>query len=231
MARTQRTEGTLRHGRHAPGVSRAAPRPASGEKAIEALADRDLVARLVAGDSGAWDAIQRDIVAPLFRANIKGIAQQCARVGLSGDAVYSRLYVNLSRNGFAPLRAFRFGCAFSSWLYWHVRNAAQGAIREATGKIGRKLSDPAVLDTLPCQKESPSGEETAEKLDEANRLLAQLWESNPLHALVLVLRSDAGLSARETGALLGKTVSNVNQINHRAQSRMRALRARQNEGV
>lgn len=231
MARTQCTEGTLRHGKHAPGVSRAAPRPASGGKAIASLADRDLIARLVAGDSDAWDAIQHDIVTPLFRANIKGIAQQCARVGLSDNAVFSRLYVNLSRDGFAPLRAFRFDCAFSSWLYWHVWNAAQGAIREVTGKIGQKLSAPNGLDALTRQEETHSGAETAEELDEANRLLAQLWESNPVYALVLVLRNDVGLSAKETGSFLGKTVANVNQINHRAQSRMRKLRAQLHEGA
>lgn len=186
--------------------------------------DRALVARLVAGESVAWDAVQHDIVVPLFRANIKGIAQQCSRVGLSDDAVFSRLYVNLSRDGFAPLRAFRFGCAFSSWLYWHVWNAAQGAIREATGKIDLTLSEPAELDTLTWQKESPSGTETAEELDEANRLLARLWERNPLYALVLVLRNDVELSAKEVGRLLGKSPANVDQINHRAQARMRNLR-------
>lgn len=187
-------------------------------------ADRELVDRLVAGDSAAWDTVRRDIVTPLFRANIKGIAQQCARAGLSDDAVFSRLYVNLSRDGFAPLRAFRFGCAFSSWLYWHVWNAAQGAIREVVGKIDLTLSDPADLDALSGQKGPSRSSGVADALEETNRLLALLWESNPVHALVLVLRNDVGLTAKEVGGLLGKNPANVDQINHRAQSRMRTLR-------
>lgn len=205
--------------------------PPSGSQASRVPSDRELVARLVAGDSSAWTAVRHDIVVPLFRANIKGIARQCARVGISDDAVFSRLYVNLSRDDFAPLRAFRFECAFSSWLYWHVWTAARSAVREAGGRIGLTLSDPAVLDALNEQKETPSAGESAEAIEEANRLLAQLWESNPVYALVLVLRNDVGLSSKETGLLLGKTPSNVDQINHRAQGRMRALRARMNEGM
>jgi DNA-directed RNA polymerase specialized sigma24 family protein len=205
--------------------------PADGGPVPPVSPDRELVARLAAGDSAAWETIHRDIVIPLFRANIKGIAQQCARVGLADDAVFSRLYVNLSRDDFAPLRAFRFGCAFSSWLYWHVWNAAQGAIREATGKFGPRLSDSAVLDALPQQKAPASAPDTAEAVGEANRLLARLWERNPVYALVLVLRNDIGLSARETGILLGKSSANVDQINHRAQARMRELRAQHHEGA
>lgn len=186
--------------------------------------DRDLVARLVAGDSPAWASVQNDIVTPLFRANIRGIASQCGRVGISDDAVFSRLYANLSRDDFAPLRAFRFECAFSSWLYWHVWNAAQGAIREITGKIDLTLSDPADLDALNQQKVLPPDGETADAIDEANAFLARLWDSNPVYALVLVLRVDAGLTAKGVGVLLGKNPAYVDQLNHRAQTRMRAFR-------
>ena len=202
--------------------------PCGGSEARVGVADRSadraLVARLVAADSDAWDAIRRDIVIPLFRADIRGIAARSARVGLSDAAVFSRLYLNLSRDDFAPLRAFRFECAFSSWLYWHVWNAAEGAIREISGKINLTLSDPADLDALIDQKPTSSDAGTADAIAEADHLLAQLWEANPVYALVLVLRNDVGLSAREVGCLLDKTPANVDQLNHRAQARMRALR-------
>lgn len=196
----------------------------NGQPAFPPSRDRDLVARLIAGDSDAWTSIQKDVVEPLFRANIKGIAQQCERAGLSSDAVFSRLYLNLSRDGFAPLRGFRFECAFSTWLYWHVWNAAQGAIRETVGKIDLTLSDPADLDALNGQKDNPPDGGTADAIEEANRLLAKLWEINPVYALVLVLRNVAELTSKEVGVLLRKAPSNVDQINHRAQIRMRALR-------
>lgn len=186
--------------------------------------EREWVSWLVAGDSAAWEDVRRNVVLPLFWANIKGIARQCSRIGLSGNAVFSQLYINLSRDDFAPLRAFRFECAFSSWLYWHVWNAAQGAIREAVGKIDLTLSDPAILDNLIKQKDMSATSPVSEAVVEANALLARLWEQNPVYALVLVLRNDAELSAKEVGALLGKTPANVDQINHRAQARMRALR-------
>lgn len=186
--------------------------------------DRDFVARLSAGDSPAWASVQNDIVVPLFRADIRGIASQCARVGLDADAVFSRLYANLSRDDFAPLRAFRFECAFSSWLYWHVWNAAQGAIRETTGKLG--MARAALDDSEPQigQNPSPAVGDFAEAIGEANHLLARLWDGNPGYALVLVLRNAVGLSAKEVGSLMGKKPANVDQINHRAQSRMRTLR-------
>jgi DNA-directed RNA polymerase specialized sigma24 family protein len=187
-------------------------------------ADRALVTRLLAADSDAWTSLQNNLVIPLFRANIHGIASQCARVGIGVDAVFSQLYANLSRDDFAPLRAFRFGCAFSSWIYWHVWNAAQGAIRETAGKNDLTLSIPAALDALIDQKTSAPVGEISDGIAEANLLLAKLWDSNPVHALVLVLRQDVGLSSKEVGCLLGKTPANVDQINHRAQARMRTLR-------
>lgn len=188
------------------------------------LDDRMLVARLIEGDTEAWRHVTEQIALPLVRADVRGIATRCARCGVSPEAVISRLYVNLSKNEHASLRAFRFECAFSSWLCWQLWDASQGAIREAMGKINLTLSDPVDLDALTEQKASPAPMENKEEIAFANRLLAKLWERKPSQALVLLLRNDLELSSKAVGAFLGKSPANVDQINHRAQTSMRALR-------
>jgi DNA-directed RNA polymerase specialized sigma24 family protein len=195
---------------------------------VKADSDRIFVARLIAGDSDAWTAVKRDIVTPLFRANIKGIAQRCEPASINADAVFSRLYVNLSQNDFRPLRNFRHDSAFSSWLYQCIRTAGREAITEIKGgHLERKLTLPKPIEeeAHPDRKPSPAeAAAIADDVEEANRLLAKLWERNPIYALVLVLCNDVKLSAEETGTLLGKTPLNVYQINHRAQIQLRAFR-------
>lgn len=188
--------------------------------------DHVLVKQLIKNDDQAWAFVQKELVQPLVEANVKGVRQQLARAGLPQDAVMSRLYENLSRREFAPLRAFRFECAFSSWIYWHVWNAAQGAIREVRPKIEAEMSDDTWLDSLsdtmtPPPDRAVSDDEEREGL---NSLLAALWKKNPMRAIVLLLRGELDISSKDVAAFLGKEPSNVDQIFHRAQATMRRLR-------
>ena len=193
--------------------------------------DRELVARLVANNEEAWAFVVHEIILPLIRADIRGIGSRCRRAGLPMEAVANRLYENLARDGFAPLRAFRFECALKSWLFWHVRDAAQRAIRETLGKGTDISADGIDPDTFADVCDPLETIENQEELERANRLVTRLWNTKPIHAMVLLLREDLGLSSKETGAILGKSPANVDQINHRAQSFLRTLRDDENDAI
>ena len=189
--------------------------------------DRFLVARLIQGDNSAWSWLLKEVVYPLFWSNIKGVRDICSRHGVSECDVASRLYRTLSRDDYQPIRGFQFKCSFRSWIYWHVWDSAQGAVREVAGKIEREaVSDSLVLETL-IDRKTPSPAKSLERretADAVNRMLARLWKDNPARAMILLLRGDLGLSSKEVGAFLNKEPSNVDQIFHRAQSSMRKMR-------
>ena len=204
-------------------------------EAVEAASpfgdDHLLVERLIATDDNAWRWLLSEVVYPLFRGNIRGIRDMCSRHGVTETAVASRLYRTLSRDGFAPLRNFRFKCSFRSWIYWYVWDSATGALREVVGKHDREVSDSEVLESLTDTKAPSSGKslERRETADAMNGMLARLWKENPSRAMILLLRGDLGLSSKEVGAFLNKEPSNVDQIFHRAQSAMRKIRAAEEE--
>jgi len=205
---------------------RPPPAPATDRRA----ADRALVARLLSSDervrNDAWKCVLDTMVDPLVKADVKGIRSQCERAGLHTDAIASRLFSNLTRNDNSALRAFRFECAFKSWLYWHVWDAAQGSIREISEKVDVVVSEDGEMPTL-IDTKTPAPDQAAENGElrqSLNELLAALWKENPLRAVVLLLRGELNLTSKEVGAFLGKEPSNVDQIHHRAQASMRRLR-------
>ena len=161
--------------------------------------DRHLVARLIEKDDKAWRWLLDEIAYPLFRGNIRGVRDICSRHGVTESDVASRLYRTLSRDDCRPIRDFRFKCSFRSWIYWHVWDSAQGAVREIAGKSGRMVSDAEVLESL-TDRNTPSpakGLERRETADAVNAMLARLWKENPSRAMVLLLRGELGLSSRE----------------------------------
>ena len=189
--------------------------------------DKVLVAALIAHDEDAWGHVMKDMVLPLVRADVRGVRSQCANLGISEDAIASRLYVNLSKNDSATLRSFRFGCAFRSWVFWHVWDSAKGAIREVSEKIDVDVSEDGDLTALTDTK-TPAPDRalaSGEVQEGLNRLLLALWRENPVRAVVLLLRGELELSSKDVGAFLGKEPSNVDQIHHRAQAAMRRLRS------
>ena len=203
---------------------------ASSRHTAPRASDRALVARLLSDDAEirnhAWNHIYVSMVKPLVKSDVKGIRSQCERAGVPTDAIFSRMFANLTKNNASPLRAFRFECAFKSWIYWHVWDAAQGAIREIAEKVDVEVSDNGELPTITDTK-NPTPDRAAENVEfrqTLNGLLAALWKENPRRAVVLLLRGELELSSRDVGAFLGKEPANVDQIHHHAQASMRRLR-------
>ena len=185
--------------------------------------DHILVERLIAKDEKAWKLIVESVARPYFRANSGGWREMCARYGVSEDAVVSRLYHLLSRDDCKRLKSFRFDCAFTSWIWWQLRDAAQGAIREVVRDREKPGTDSSALALAPDTRTPSPGEVLAshETATALNAALASLWNEKPLGAIVFLLRGEIGMPSKKVAALVGRKPAAIDQIYHRAQVAMR----------
>ena len=145
--------------------------------------DHRLVSALMEDDEGAWNYVVTELVTPLVRANIKGIAEMLNRFSIPLDALAGKLFLDLKKNDFIALRNFRYECKFSSFLYWRVYHAAQGLIRETSKEFDFLLSD-EVLDDAPTeQKDSSQLTQLKDEIKSANRMLAVCGNRiRPMHS-------------------------------------------------
>lgn len=191
------------------------------------MEDHKLILALMSDDESAWSYVVTELMMPLVRANVKGIAAMLNRYSIPIDALAGKVFLDLRKNDFIALRNFRYECRFSSFFYWRLYYAAQGLIRENGKEILLPPSDGGDEGPL-MEPEDPTDyskqNEVRDEIESTNRLLARLWKQNPTYALVLLLRIDLGLSSKVVGAFLGKTINNVDQINIRAQKTMRKFR-------
>lgn len=186
---------------------------------------RLLVERLIAKDNAAWSFVIDSLAKPFFNSDARGIRAMCVRNGVSEDAVVSRLYHLLSRNGCRRLKSFRFECAFPTWLFWQLRDAAQGAVREVIRERELPKTDSAALalaidDSAPTPAVAMARKESRDAL---NRALSALWRKKPLGALVFLLRGELDIPSKKVAPLIGKKPATVDQIYHRAQIALRDI--------
>lgn len=117
----------------------------------------------------------------------------------------------------SPFTAFVFGIAAHK-----VADAHRGAARD--------LADP--VDTLPDRADSGAGPEArAVRSDAVERMWRLLGQLPASHREVIVLRVGVGLSALETGHVLGMSPGAVRVTQHRALNRLRALAAERYDEV
>ena len=186
--------------------------------------DRQLVRALMSDDEAAWNYVVTELITPLVRANVRGMAEILSRYSIPTDALAGKVFLDLRKNDFIALRNFRYECRFSSFLYWRIYHAAQGLIRETSKEFDFLLSDEVLENAQTTQKDSSQSTQLKDEIKSTNCLLARLWTQNPTYALVLLLRNNLGLSSKGVGSFLGKTINNVDQINIRAQKAMRKFR-------
>ena len=192
--------------------------------------DRELVARLLSPDENirmeAWTKVIGEMVLPSVLHSRKW-TEILDRIGESPEAVASEVYLSLTADDNRNIRAFRFERSFSSHVYewtWAAMQTLRRA-REKEKEFSADLSETGDLPALTGQGSmSPDRAVSArEALDLANRHLAALWDANPVHAVVLLLRNCDGLRSKEVSAIIGLSPSNVDQIHKRAFARLKAI--------
>lgn len=197
-----------------------------GLKDYNSLPDKELVDLLIQNDSGAWDYLLLDVVAPLSR--MRKYVEICNRYAISSDSLVTRVWMMLTKDDCRRLRNFRFAASFKTYLFIIVREAQRYEIREKTGKIQFVLSeDNEFCSRIRC-KDRSDAPDLVDEMRYTNTLLGKLWQENPRHAWVLLMRNSLNMSAKETAAFLDLKESNVDQMNKRAKHRMSELRKADN---
>ena len=194
------------------------------------IGDRDLVARLIADDAVAWRHVKVDMIEPVVAANVKGMREMLLRRSIDPASVPGRVYEDLKKDDWTALRNFRFECSFKSFLYWRTYNAAQALIREIVRAREMQMLDSEdgadIIESAPASDSTINALLIRDAVQVANQALANLWEENSTYALVLLMRNDLGLPAKEVAEILKKQGNTVDQINIRAQKALRKHRDR-----
>jgi len=125
-------------------------------------------------------------------------------------------------SAYRGLKDFRGDSSVSTWLYTIAAHACQRMRRKRKGEPERELSLDALIPTsdgdmsLQVPGDDPSPEERLEHKELRRSLLAAVQKLPKKYRMVLVLRDMEGLSAKETGAVMGLTERAVKSRLHRA---------------
>jgi RNA polymerase sigma-70 factor (ECF subfamily) len=113
------------------------------------------------------------------------------------------------------------GASFRSWLFRIAHNQVANALRSR----GRRAASPLDAEDHPSSLLDPAASAGAN--DEARELRRALDSLGPDRRQVLVLRFVDGLTAREIGAVVGRSEGAVRVLQHRA---LRELASKLDEG-
>lgn len=194
------------------GLSRVdAPRASSPRAAPEqpaAIAEtKALVQRARDGDAQAWLVLYRNAYPGL-------LAYARRRLYDHADAVEA-VDETMAR-AVAGIGAFRWQrSGFNGWLYGILRNVVYNVQRRQGRTVAAELTETAATDPEPV--------EGVIRDEDAAMVRAAFSRLSPTDRELLELRVVAGLSAEETGAVLGRRAGAVRTAQSRALARLRSL--------
>jgi RNA polymerase sigma-70 factor (ECF subfamily) len=192
--------------------SLAAARGCAGEP-LESLSDGDLVARIRAGDGGAFEILMRRHNQRLYRA---------ARAIVQDESETEDILQQAYLNAFTHLDQFEARSQISTWLTRIVINEASARRRALA--LPQRQSDAgnepgSAVDAAASSLPSPEHQAYACELQ---RLIADAVDRLPEpYRLVFMLRDVEGLSTTECGGVLGLRDDAVKTRLHRARAMIR----------
>ncbi len=175
--------------------------------------DTSMTGLVAASDEALVDAARRDPSAFAVLYERHGLAvYRYLRARTGSDDAASDLAALTFERALAGLERFRpSGGGFPAWLLRIARNAAIDAARRDRGT--RSLDDLPPLAHPPAEDDPEASVMRAAELDELRRRVRRLGEPA---AEALALRYGAGLSAREIGAVIGKSEAATQKLLSRA---------------
>jgi RNA polymerase sigma-70 factor, ECF subfamily len=172
------------------------------------VTDEDLVARVVGGDTAAFELLMRRHNRKVFRA-VRSILRGNAEAEDAVQQAYISAYTHLAD--------FAGTSKFSTWLVRIAINEALGRLRRARGLA---LVDAGVGESREQAMSAHTRDATPEEAC-SNRELAAILERAvdelpELYRTVFMLRQIEELSTSETAEILGTSADTVKQRLHRA---------------
>lgn len=177
---------------------------------LSPLADEDVVARVVGGDTAAFELLMRRHNQRLFR-----LARAILGNDVDAEEVVQEAYVRAS----GALAGFEGRSSVATWL---SRITLHEALRLRRHRGRTMLAEPSDLDRAASRDVCQPGE-PLDRAEERHMLGDALDSLQPLARAVVMLRLVEGLSTRETAESLEMSESNVKVSLHRAKGQLRDL--------
>ncbi len=171
----------------------------------EGLPQEQLVAALLRGDNGAWQAFVRRY-AGLVAAAVRGIAREPTEI----EDLAQEVFLRLCRNDFRLLRSYDPARAgLSTWITIVARSTARDALRRHR---------PAVvpIDAVPEALLAVEPVEPVRKLKLPEALLS------PRQREILAMLYDRDMEVADIAAALGIDPQTVRSTHHKAMLKLRA---------
>jgi RNA polymerase sigma-70 factor (ECF subfamily) len=174
--------------------------------------DEKLVARVLAGDRGAFRALTERYYNTVYRLS-RSILRSSEDAEDATQEVFVRAYQALSQ--------FSGRGAFGAWLRRMTVNHCLNRVQSAAAKTSaRSCSLELMAETLPATHESDP-EELLLKAESHARIRAELNELPASQRAALGLRLLEGLSYEEIAEIMGVPVNSVRSWLHRGRARLR----------
>ncbi len=180
-----------------------------------ALADEEVVARVLAGDGALFEVLMRRYNQRLYR-----VARSILRDEAEAEDVMQQAYVQ----AWAHLGQFGGRARFSTWLTKIAAHEALGRVRRRARREPPPDRRPRAIEEDPMSdvKASDPDPEQEALHGELRRLLESAIEALPTgYRAVVVLRDVEGLSTDETAECLGLREDAVKTRLHRARALLR----------
>ncbi|WP_062464385.1 RNA polymerase sigma factor [Demequina soli] len=169
-----------------------------------------------AGEEWAWTEIYRELAGP-----VRGYLAGRGSPSPEDEAADTFLHVAKGIGGFTGDES-----DFRSWVF----SIAHRRMVDAHRRAGRRPEAPADEDALAAlvREAAPSAEREALLRSQAETVDALLAGLNGRQREILLLRIVAGLSVKETAAVVGASESSVKVTQHRALAALRRAADREN---
>ncbi|MDE3720612.1 RNA polymerase sigma factor ShbA [Nocardiopsis sp. N85] len=185
------------------------PDPTSRDTGLNSLGSR-----AVRGEDGAMDSLLREVRPMVVRYCRARLARVSGLAHYSDDVAQEVCIALLS----AVPRYQDRGRPFASFVFGIAAHKVADTLRGA-GRV-----ELVSTDTVPDHPdEAPGPEEAAVRVIEAQRARELLEELPELQRTLLIMRVIAGLTADETGHVLGMSAGAVRVAQHRAIARLRQV--------
>lgn len=178
--------------------------------------DERLVSVVMSDDPEAMDTLVKHYIKPVY-----GFVYRLVGHRQDAEDVTQETFLK----AWKQRKRYRRGESFAAWLFAIARNTAIDWLRKKKQIVFSDFDTPegenVLLDTV--ADTAPLPDVLYEHIEEKERVQRLLATLSPLHREVLLLHYNEGLSFREIGLVLGKSLNTVKSQHRRALLALRDL--------
>jgi RNA polymerase sigma-70 factor, ECF subfamily len=187
------------------------PSTGSGSLRAESGGDRDLAARVLAGDRDAFEGLYRQHAHRLYNLAFR----------MTGGAEADDLLQDVFLQAYRKLGSYKGDSSLGTWLYRLAVNLCLDHLRSKQGKMGQMTDSLDEEDAAPVASPIRPAEANNARLD-LEQAIAQL---PPSYRATFVLHDVEGYQHDEIARILGIAEGSSKSLLHKARIRLRALLA------